>query len=734
MSQKIIRKRIAVLATSALTAGVLSVFSAPVSNAVTGTVVGQVYENITSDGVAVVSATDGSNGSQGLISIGAVVSGAQTVSMYSNGIIVVRTASTADKAQSITVSGGGFLTGAAGAASAKCFVLSGGGSISYTGSTVAALPDEVGSATNALACAINATKPGTAITITGDNDTTTSAATNWVITVNVLNSAANAASGGAPVNSATNTSQRSQGVIAWGTGTGLSQTTTMYANGTLSTQTALVGSSLAQKITVTGGTLSGADKCLAAGGTLGVASDLTNCSVTANAASQLFANFKPSAAGTALVITGYNDATTDGYVASWKITVTVVAAGSAGTFSAGDSNIGLTAGGGAPATANVDSVGAAVAENAACVELSYTLNDALGLPLTGSSIIAKASNSGMALTLGGTSGTLAVVTGAYGGSVSYVSACQNAANANKPLSGTITLTVDGVDVATRSILIVGQLATITVVEGAIAARNDGGSTDTIYGVFETIATTGTWFPSHAVTGADSAGNLVPVTVSADTTTFDAQVTNLGDIKAALPRDADSDLRTGGLTFACADTSGSNAKLKVKATAADTTTIYSNVFNVTCAGAPVNYTASTDKAVYNTGDVMTVTLSFTDKSGKVANDFALISKASYVGTIASGAIASTVTGPSSAATGEAATSGKKAYKFIVSQTTGSYSMAVDFPNVNNTTYKQTAITVPVSVTSATTTVTNADVLKSIVALIASINKQIQALQKLILARR
>ena len=32
------------------------------------------------------------------------------------------------------------------------------------------------------------------------------------------------------------------------------------------------------------------------------------------------------------------------------------------------------------------------------------------------------------------------------------------------------------------------------------------------------------------------------------------------------------------------------------------------------------------------------------------------------------------------------------------------------------------------------VTNADVLKSIVALIASINKQIQALQKLILARR
>jgi hypothetical protein len=131
--------------------------------------------------------------------------------------------------------------------------------------------------------------------------------------------------------------------------------------------------------------------------------------------------------------------------------------------------------------------------------------------------------------------------------------------------------------------------------------------------------------------------------------------------------------------------------------------------------------------------MTVTLSFTDKSGKAANDYGLVSKASYVGTIASGAIASTVTGPSSAATGEAASGGKKAYKYIIGQDTGSYSMAVDFPNVNNSTYSQSAITVPVTVKSATTTVSNADVLKSIVALIASINKQIQALQKLILRR-
>jgi len=48
--------------------------------------------------------------------------------------------------------------------------------------------------------------------------------------------------------------------------------------------------------------------------------------------------------------------------------------------------------------------------------------------------------------------------------------------------------------------------------------------------------------------------------------------------------------------------------------------------------------------------------------------------------------------------------------------------------------KTAKTIQYKVANSTATVTNADVLKSIVALIASINKQIQALQKLILARR
>jgi len=78
-------------------------------------------------------------------------------------------------------------------------------------------------------------------------------------------------------------------------------------------------------------------------------------------------------------------------------------------------------------------------------------------------------------------------------------------------------------------------------------------------------------------------------------------------------------------------------------------------------------------------------------------------------------------------------GVKTYKFIVGSTEGSYQLSVDLPKYNSSTYSQTALTVAYAVKASTASVSNADVLKSIVSLIASINKQIQALQKLILKR-
>jgi len=83
-------------------------------------------------------------------------------------------------------------------------------------------------------------------------------------------------------------------------------------------------------------------------------------------------------------------------------------------------------------------------------------------------------------------------------------------------------------------------------------------------------------------------------------------------------------------------------------------------------------------------------------------------------------------------------GTKTYKFVVGSTEGSYNMVVEVPLISTATnkavYGAAVQTVAFKVAGSSTTVTNADVLKSIVALIASINKQIQALQALILKKK
>jgi hypothetical protein len=76
-------------------------------------------------------------------------------------------------------------------------------------------------------------------------------------------------------------------------------------------------------------------------------------------------------------------------------------------------------------------------------------------------------------------------------------------------------------------------------------------------------------------------------------------------------------------------------------------------------------------------------------------------------------------------------GTVVYTFTVGTATGltagSYNGVINYPTID------VATNVAYKVTTGGSSVTNEDVLKSIVSLIASINKQIQALQKLILKR-
>jgi hypothetical protein len=80
-------------------------------------------------------------------------------------------------------------------------------------------------------------------------------------------------------------------------------------------------------------------------------------------------------------------------------------------------------------------------------------------------------------------------------------------------------------------------------------------------------------------------------------------------------------------------------------------------------------------------------------------------------------------------------GTSTYTYTVGGTTavtaGSYTAIIDFATLTGVAAVKATPSYKVSTGGDSTT--NADVLKSIVALIASINKQIQALQKLILKR-
>jgi hypothetical protein len=273
---------------------------------------------------------------------------------------------------------------------------------------------------------------------------------------------------------------------------------------------------------------------------------------------------------------------------------------------------------------------------------------------------------------------------------------QGTANANKPVTTTITVSFNGVNFVSKTITFTGRAESI-VVSGVDIAQSGGARTGTYDFVVK-----------------DAAGNqLAGVTPTADTTKYTSQVTavSVGGASSATA------VQTGGWT--CASTSGS-ATVRIAHTRADATTIYSNDFVAACAGGVNKYTATLDKTTpYKPGEIATLTISATDINGAKVHGGATLG----AGVAISGGQLTPVAAPTSADTFD--TAGTRVIKFTVGNTTGSFNMIVDLPA-----YVATDSAKTVAYTIADGAVSNAEVLKAIVALIAQINKQIQALQKLI----
>jgi hypothetical protein len=166
-----------------------------------------------------------------------------------------------------------------------------------------------------------------------------------------------------------------------------------------------------------------------------------------------------------------------------------------------------------------------------------------------------------------------------------------------------------------------------------------------------------------------------------------------------------------------------------------TIVKSNTWDSGCADVPYTVTASWDRVSYTPGSVATLTLEYKDSKGNLANAYDPIgaNSAAALLTVSGGPSAAAIT-PIAAGDVPSGVTGKKTYQFVVGTTEGDYVAVISSTEtLENNTSVTGNISLPYSVKSTSTAVSNADVLKAIVSLIASINKQIAALQKALLKK-
>jgi hypothetical protein len=565
----------------------------------------------------------------------------------------------------------------------------------------------------------------------GANATTAAGILNIATTASIIGDAQLAADG-----SGVNTT--SLGLLANSTTqttASLTSTATMRSDGELAFYWTGTAAKKPLTIVVSGGKVSGAT----AANTEAINYNATATQVAITATSSaLIANFSvlPNAGVSSMTVSAYEAdsavsngnaadlvAIQDGSVAigtlKQRYLVTVAATSVSGVYSAANSYFaGASSSTVDNATTNVDATNSLLIDNGAspAAFININLNDAYDVSLDGKGalIITGTNGAGIGYKADGSATVVAsefnltqVSSTSASGKITVV---KPAARANKSFSTTISVSWNGVVVATKSVAFKGEVATVTASAPKIGALNASNTS------------------AFKVAYADDAGNALYPTItdtSVISTTTNSIVTgaSIGTIGSS------AELALG--TLVCANVStGGTAQLQLQhVNPLSGTVVKSNVWTATCSGNADTYTASFDKASYTPGSLATLTITFKDVKGQLANAYDLVGNGALI-TIAGAPAATAVTIP--AATDKPDTgAGTKTYQFVVGTTEGDFQAVVSVPDVNA--LNGANQTVPYSVKSATGTVSNAEVLKSIVALIASINKQIQALQKLILKR-
>lgn len=565
-----------------------------------------------------------------------------------------------------------------------------------------------------------------------------------------LNVAVIASTTGAAVSNATTAnSNLSLGLIYKDASSTTAQSATMLATGALALYT--LGNATTVGITASGGAFSSAVTSGAASANAAISSNLRGV-LTASTTTNVAVVWTPGAVGTYTISAYKGDGVTfpsatlglaRGTLVS-QITVTVVATGVAGTYSPTYTlcNVGATA----TTATGVDASGASSRNNGATAFINFTLADAYGTQLA-AGLPVVASLTGSAVLDIASTATSAISTSDVDATVTAGTVSVKQAVANAPATATVTLSYNGTTVCTKTVTFAGEVASLRAV--AVRTQTTSSGNEIV-----TEPLNGLGGGTIRVEAFDASGAKVnPLTAGGGAAThtqfgvvaasLDSIVTGVTFYSGAVATGTASSDASGlwPLAFtqashACA-TQGSNAGLKVTFQNPSGTIITSPAFSARCASAAVSYTASWDKASYVQGDIAKLTIQFKDIKGNNAPSSGAATKGTVTGTTA------TITAPMMTLVGTLTNNtavdvnGAIVYTYTVGTTgtftEGSYNSIVDFPALSGTTGSVQTASYKVA-SSATPGVSNADVLKSIVSLIASINKQIQALQKLILKRR
>ena len=425
-----------------------------------------------------------------------------------------------------------------------------------------------------------------------------------------------------------------------------------------------------------------------------------------------------------------------------NITVTVVAASAGGAYSAAYSacniapaNAAITAGAG---TAGIDNT--VIFKNGDSAYINFDLNDAYNADLAAGNIVVTATN-GALVNIG--TGSAGAAAGTSSTDVDYLDGATDTVRidqgtAGAPVTTTVTVTYNGTTVCTKTVTIRGAVAKLTVAHVGVQKTGNAATAGNAQWMYQN---TGVWQTGalFSVIATDSAGNVVstpsidPIgTYSAVSSTLTTTVNSISMQLQSTTSTSSSTLRYNYGAWGC-DSNNGQTNLKIKFTTTATgAVVESDAFVARCGGDAYTYTASLDKAAYNIGDIGTATVKFLDSKGVAANSVTSPGAGTWTLPFMTGV---DFTLPTSSATAVTKADGTMSYTFTIGTSTstavtaGTFTGIIEYAGLVNS---------PKSTTTYKLTVGGdtsfSEILKSVVALIASINKQIQALQKLILQRK